>query len=100
MAWISTLLDTCIGMSEHGQWKSAKEQLLVMFCAASVSIGSSFCMFCILCCSLCLYRPLLPGGKVAQQNYQQPMGVVHIINGSGGNVEGHTRGQPGPYTAW
>jgi hypothetical protein len=33
--------------------------------------------------------PLGAGGVVTQQNYVEPTGVVYLINGAGGNVEGH-----------
>jgi len=44
--------------------------------------------------------PLAAGGQVTQQDYDNPVGVVYIVNGAGGNVEGHTTGSGSGYTAF
>jgi len=44
--------------------------------------------------------PMTLGGKVTQHNYDEPQGIVYLVSGSGGNVEGHSTGSPLPYTAF
>jgi len=44
--------------------------------------------------------PLQKGGAVTANNYIQPQGIVHIINGAAGNIEGLSPSvKPLPYTA-
>lgn len=45
--------------------------------------------------------PLTTGGVVTQQNYVEPEGIVYIINGAAGNVEGLTKGDtPAAFSAY
>lgn len=41
----------------------------------------------------------IANGTVTQQNYEEPTGIVHLVNGAAGNVEGHSHDTPQPYTA-
>lgn len=38
--------------------------------------------------------PVTLNGVVTQQNYNQPKGVVYLVNGAAGNVEGHDEQMP------
>ena len=67
--------------------------------ARSSSLPCSQCVLLILappCDALGYERmwPLAAGGVMTQQNYNSPKGIVHIVNGAAGNVEGLSEQQP------
>jgi hypothetical protein len=45
------------------------------------------------------FRPITLGGVVTQQDYNEPKGIVYIVNGAAGNVEGHSTGTGAAYSA-